>query len=185
MAVAERVLVVTADEALARVACELFAAVTGGGVLRERDAVAGLETCARARPDAAVWDGDLPDPVDGALVARVRAYGAGMVVVVAAGDVTAGVRALQLGAEQFVAKPVSPDHLAAAVARAAEAGWWRLRGARADREVYRPRSLAAAEREQIEIALRHHAGNRTRAARDLGISRATLINKIRTYVLDL
>jgi DNA-binding NtrC family response regulator len=183
--VAERVLIVTADEALARVACELFAAVTGGGVLREREGAAGVEACERARPDAVVWDGELPDAVDGALVARVRASGAGMVVVVAAGDVTAGVRALQIGAEQFVAKPINPDHLLAAVARAAEVGWWRLRGAGADREAYCPRSLATAEREQIEIALRHHGGNRTRAARDLGISRATLINKIRTYALDL
>jgi len=191
--VAERVLVVTADEALARVAWELFAAVTGGGVLRERDGAAGVEACERARPDAVAWDGELPVAVDSALVARVRASGAGLVVVVAAGDVTAGVRALQVGAEQFVAKPVDPDHLAAAVARAAEVGWWRLRSARADQEAaaaetdepYRPRTLAAAEREQIEIALRHHGGNRTRAARDLGISRATLINKIRTYALDL
>lgn len=181
---AERVLIVTADDALARVACELFAA--GGAVLRERDGAAGLEACKRARPDVVVWDGELPEAVDGALVARVRACGASMVVVVAAGEESAGVRALQVGAEQFVAKPVNPDHLAAAVARAAEAAWWRLRrGGGGDREGYRPRSLAAAEREQIEIALRHHGGNRTRAARDLGISRATLINKIRTYVLDL
>ena len=181
---AERVLIVTADDALARVACELFADGPGA-VLRERDGAAGLEACERARPDAVVWDGELPDAVDGALVARVRAHGASMVVVV--GDESAGVRALQAGAEQFVAKPVNPDHLAAAVARAAEAAWWRLRRseASADRGAYRPRSLAMAEREQIEIALRHHHGNRTRAARDLGISRATLINKIRTYVLDL
>ncbi len=184
---AERVLIVTADDALARVACELFAAGPGGGVLRERDGAAGLEACERARPDAVVWDGELPGAVDATLVARVRASGAAMVVVVASGEGSAGVHALQVGAEQFVAKPVNPDHLAAAVARAAEAAWWRLRRAAgsADREAYRPRSLAAAEREQIEIALRHHGGNRTRAARDLGISRATLINKIRTYVLDL
>jgi DNA-binding NtrC family response regulator len=189
--VAERVLLVTADEALARVACEVFAAVTE--VVRERDGAAGVEACERARPDAVVWDGELPDAVDGALVARVHVSGAGMVVVVAAGDVTAGVRALQLGAEQFVAKPVDPTHLAAAVARAAEVECWRLRSAEADREAaaaetdepYRPRTLAVAEREQIAIALRHHGGNRTRAARDLGISRATLINKIKSYALDL
>jgi transcriptional regulator with PAS, ATPase and Fis domain len=41
------------------------------------------------------------------------------------------------------------------------------------------------ERQQIERALRHHGGNRTRAAVELGISRATLINKIKTYGLDL
>lgn len=50
---------------------------------------------------------------------------------------------------------------------------------------YQPQSLADVERVQIERALRHHGGNRTRAAAELGISRATLINKIKTYGLDL
>jgi len=50
---------------------------------------------------------------------------------------------------------------------------------------YQPLSLADVERTQIERALRHHDGNRTRAAAELGISRATLINKIKTYGLDL
>jgi DNA-binding NtrC family response regulator len=46
-------------------------------------------------------------------------------------------------------------------------------------------SLAEVERQQIERALRFHGGNRTRAAQELGISRATLINKIKSYGLDL
>ena len=46
-------------------------------------------------------------------------------------------------------------------------------------------SLADVERTYIERALRYHGGNRTRAAKELGISRATLINKIKTYGLDL
>ncbi|MGH2669889.1 MAG: helix-turn-helix domain-containing protein [bacterium] len=37
----------------------------------------------------------------------------------------------------------------------------------------------------VERALRHHGGNRTRAARELGISRATLINKIKVYALEV
>jgi transcriptional regulator with PAS, ATPase and Fis domain len=45
-------------------------------------------------------------------------------------------------------------------------------------------TLAAVERQQIERALRFHGGNRTRAAQELGISRATLINKIKAYALD-
>jgi two-component system response regulator AtoC len=49
----------------------------------------------------------------------------------------------------------------------------------------RPVPLVAVEREFIERALRYHHGNRTRAAHDLGISRATLINKIKTFALDL
>ncbi|HEX4632461.1 MAG TPA: sigma-54 dependent transcriptional regulator [Gemmatimonadales bacterium] len=50
---------------------------------------------------------------------------------------------------------------------------------------HQPQSLADVEKAQIERALRHHGGNRTRAAKELGISRATLINKIKAYSLDL
>ena len=48
-----------------------------------------------------------------------------------------------------------------------------------------PQSLADVERQQIEKTLKFHGGNRTRAAQELGISRATLINKIKTYGFDL
>ncbi|MEP6990800.1 MAG: sigma-54 dependent transcriptional regulator [bacterium] len=46
-----------------------------------------------------------------------------------------------------------------------------------------PRSLNEVERVHIERTLRVHSANRTRAARELGISRATLIKKIREYGL--
>jgi transcriptional regulator with PAS, ATPase and Fis domain len=46
-------------------------------------------------------------------------------------------------------------------------------------------SLAEVERVHIERTLRHHDGNRTRAAQELGISRATLINKIKVYGLTI
>jgi transcriptional regulator with PAS, ATPase and Fis domain len=45
------------------------------------------------------------------------------------------------------------------------------------------RSLAEVEKAHIERTLRAHGENRTRAARELGISRATLIKKIREYEL--
>ncbi len=48
-----------------------------------------------------------------------------------------------------------------------------------------PQTLADVERLQIEKTLRFHDGNRTRSAQELGISRATLINKIKVYGLDL
>ena len=50
---------------------------------------------------------------------------------------------------------------------------------------HQPVSLEAVERRHIERTLRRHGGNRTRAAGDLGISRATLINKIKVYALDV
>ena len=46
---------------------------------------------------------------------------------------------------------------------------------------YQAQSLSEVERQHIERTLRHHGGNRTRAALELGISRATLINKIKQY----
>jgi DNA-binding NtrC family response regulator len=45
------------------------------------------------------------------------------------------------------------------------------------------RSLADVTRSHIEVTLRAHADNRTHAARELGISRATLIKKIREFDL--
>jgi two-component system, NtrC family, response regulator AtoC len=44
-------------------------------------------------------------------------------------------------------------------------------------------TLSEVERGHIERTLRAHSANRTRAARELGISRATLIKKIREYGL--
>lgn len=59
--------------------------------------------------------------------------------------------------------------------RATPSGW---EGDRPD-----ARTLEDVERAHIERTLRIHEGNRTHAARELGISRATLIKKIREYAL--
>ena len=45
-------------------------------------------------------------------------------------------------------------------------------------------SLEKLEKQHIENTLLRHNGNRTHAADELGITRATLINKIRKYDLD-
>jgi DNA-binding NtrC family response regulator len=47
-----------------------------------------------------------------------------------------------------------------------------------------PMTLAELERRHVERILRKHSGNRTRAAEELGISRATLINKIKAWKLE-
>ena len=44
-----------------------------------------------------------------------------------------------------------------------------------------PMTLDALEHQHIDRTLRYHGANRTRAAKELGISRATLINKIKLY----
>ena len=59
-----------------------------------------------------------------------------------------------------------------------------VRGAGDDLQVpHVSRTLAEVERAHIDRTLRAHSANRTRAARELGISRATLIKKIREYEL--
>jgi len=50
---------------------------------------------------------------------------------------------------------------------------------------HQPVALAEVERVHIERTLKFHGGNRTRSAQELGISRATLINKIKSYGLDV
>ncbi len=59
-------------------------------------------------------------------------------------------------------------------------GEFRARAGLGDRR-HTPMTLDALENQHIERTLRYHAGNRTRSAKELGISRATLINKIKLY----
>ena len=69
---------------------------------------------------------------------------------------------------------VAPEHLPAEVREASGAGV----------EHHVPRTLSEVERIHIDRTLRAHNANRTRAARELGISRATLIKKIKEYGLE-
>jgi len=62
-------------------------------------------------------------------------------------------------------------------------GEFRARPGVGDRR-HTPLSLDDLERQHIERTLKHHGGNRTRAAQELGISRATLINKIKRYSIS-
>jgi DNA-binding NtrC family response regulator len=52
------------------------------------------------------------------------------------------------------------------------------------RGVTEPESLDAAERRHLAEVLRHTGGNKRKAALLLGISRSTLLNKVRKYGLE-
>jgi DNA-binding NtrC family response regulator len=59
-----------------------------------------------------------------------------------------------------------------------------LRHALAPAQATEPDSLDAAERRHIALTLRYTGGNRRRAALLLGISRSTLLQKVRKYGLE-
>jgi DNA-binding NtrC family response regulator len=59
-----------------------------------------------------------------------------------------------------------------------------LRRALTGSETAEPDSLEAAERRHLSLVLQHTAGNKRRAALILGISRSTLLNKVRKYRLE-
>jgi DNA-binding NtrC family response regulator len=59
-----------------------------------------------------------------------------------------------------------------------------LRQALAPAEAAEPDALDAAERRHIALTLRYTGGNRRRAAHLLGISRSTLLHKVRKYGLE-
>jgi DNA-binding NtrC family response regulator len=68
---------------------------------------------------------------------------------------------------------IGPEHLP---------GEFRDRSGPFDRR-HTPLTMEEVERMHIDRTLKHHGGNRTRAAQELGISRATLIAKIKRYAI--
>ncbi len=104
------------------------------------------------------------------------------------------VAALRGAGHQVVAAPDGPA-AAEAIAAAGfdtlvlDLGWpelepARLREALAPSAPVEPDSLDAAERRHIALTLKYTGGNRRRAAQLLGISRSTLLHKVRKYDLD-
>lgn len=59
-----------------------------------------------------------------------------------------------------------------------------LRRAITPHGITEPESLDAAERRHLAEVLRHTEGNKRKAAHLLGISRSTLLNKVRKYGLE-
>jgi DNA-binding NtrC family response regulator len=59
-----------------------------------------------------------------------------------------------------------------------------LRRAISPNDSLEPDSLEAAERRHLALVLRHTSGNKRKAAHLLGISRSTLLNKVRKYGLE-
>ncbi|HXE57110.1 MAG TPA: sigma-54 dependent transcriptional regulator, partial [Gemmatimonadales bacterium] len=92
----------------------------GYEVTRELTGEAGLSTYDRLRPEVVILDLHLPG-MDGMVVLeQLRARGAAVILLTGQGDIATAVKAMQLGAENFLTKPVDMAHLVAATARVAD-----------------------------------------------------------------
>lgn len=89
------------------------------------------------------------------------------------GSVASAVKAMQLGAENFLAKPVTPDMIAKAFATEAA-----VELSEEESEI----SLARMEREYIDYVLQNSDGNITQAAKKLGLHRQSLQRKLRKNI---
>jgi DNA-binding NtrC family response regulator len=92
----------------------------GYEVARELDAESGLAAYDRLRPEVVVLDLHLPGMDGIEALRRFRERNASVVLLTGHGDITTAVQAMQLGAENFLSKPVDLEHLLAAVARVAD-----------------------------------------------------------------
>ncbi|HWU41957.1 MAG TPA: response regulator [Bdellovibrio sp.] len=90
------------------------------------------------------------------------------------GSVASAVKAMQLGAENFLTKPVTPDMIARAFLNEEKEN----NSTQKTAEI----SLARMEREYIDYVLQNSDGNITRAAKKLGLHRQSLQRKLRKNI---
>src|SRR5262249_29817458 len=116
---ADTLLLVDDDVAVLRSIGDYFERV-GYEVWREGSGESGIGTFQRVRPDVVLLDLHLPDSSGLVVLERLRREGAAVVLLTGQGDIETAVKAMQLGAENFLTKPVDMAHLAAALARVVE-----------------------------------------------------------------
>ena len=116
---ADTLLLVDDDASVLRAIGDYFERL-GYEVLREPTGDAGVETFLRFRPDVVILDLNLPDASGLDVLERLRRENGAVILLTGAGDIKTAVRAMQLGAENFLTKPVDMNHLAAATARVTE-----------------------------------------------------------------
>jgi len=116
---ADTLLLVDDDAAVLRAIGDYFERI-GYEVWRDGTGEQAMDTFQRVRPDVVLLDLHLPDSNGLHVLERLRREGAAVILLTGQGDIETAVKAMQLGAENFLTKPVDMTHLAAAIARVAE-----------------------------------------------------------------
>jgi len=114
-----RILIVDDDEAVLKGLSEYFVRL-GYEVIRAPTGQQGLSGFESQEPDVTILDLRLPD-IDGMQILEIMRRKRALVILLTGyGDIPTAVRAMQLGAENFLTKPVDLPHLVATVERAIE-----------------------------------------------------------------
>jgi len=116
---ADTLLLVDDDASVLRAIGDYFERI-GYEVWRDGTGEQAMETFHRERPDVVLLDLHLPDSSGLVVLERLRREGAAVILLTGQGDIETAVKSMQLGAENFLTKPVDMTHLAAAIARVAE-----------------------------------------------------------------
>jgi DNA-binding NtrC family response regulator len=116
---ADTLLLVDDDASVLRAIGDYFERI-GYEVWREGTGEQAMETFQRVRPDVVLLDLHLPDASGLVVLERLRRENAAVILLTGQGDIETAVKAMQLGAENFLTKPVDMTHLSAAIARVAE-----------------------------------------------------------------
>jgi two-component system response regulator RegA len=171
---AHTVLVVDDDE---RFAHTLAAALGRRGYAAHvaHDAMAALESARTTEPDAAVVDLKLGADDGLTLIEPLRRAHPQMRIIVLTGyaSIATAVKAIKLGADDYLAKPVTAASVAAALERGANVPTDGRAAAPPE-----PMSTRRLEWEHIQRVLGEHDGNVSATARTLRMHRRTLQRKL-------
>jgi two-component system response regulator RegA len=168
------VLVVDDDE---RFAITLAAALARRGYVAHvaHDAAAALATASTKDPDAAIVDLKLGADDGLALIEPLRRAHPRMRIIVLTGyaSIATAVKAIKLGADDYLAKPVTAAAVTAALERGARVGASDESG-----PILEPMSPRRLEWEHIQRVLAENDGNISATARTLRMHRRTLQRKL-------
>jgi DNA-binding NtrC family response regulator len=114
-----KLLFVDDDPAVLRSLGEYFSRL-GHEVHRAANGKDGVAAWESVRPDVTVCDLAMPEMDGFAVLERLRRHSAVIIMLTGYGDIESAVRAMRLGAENFLTKPIEMSHLVEAVEKAAE-----------------------------------------------------------------
>jgi len=117
---ADRHLLLVDDDPQILKALSTFFTRQGYSVAQAETGAAGIQAYRQRTADLVILDLVLPDMTGIAVLEQLRKYGATVVMLTGEGDIPTAVRAMQMGAENFLAKPPDIPHLTAIVERAIE-----------------------------------------------------------------